>query len=450
MRGGIATYTERLARLLSGAGHRVSILTPQTGAVSSPDGLIQVIQAPQRPSAPTGSWSTDWLNEMRQWVAWAGRRLGTLHAEQPIDAIEVTDFYMEGLFLEVDHLRATGGGPVPVVTHFHGPRSVISGFDAVGHAPLLTKFEAAYVKASAFRKTYSPKMRDLANREWSGPACEFVPAPVFFDELIGGRADRITAPEYDMVYCGRLQRVKGLEQMALALRILVEEGVRPRVALVGGDTNSAPGGGSMAGWVEAELRPLLGDCLTIRDALPQAEVRDFLRRGRVVVLPSLFESLGFAMIEACCSGRPVITGRDVGAAHLFEGELADQTLVNVRSPAALADRIRSVLGASECARDELADAQMAAIRRAFPAGEVLRKTVSFYRDSAVSAAERTAMVAAATAEKRAMLSTLDDFIRIAQARRAETERMQRELSDIRGWMVTQNEAFAAAPLLLSR
>ncbi|MFO0839102.1 MAG: glycosyltransferase [Phycisphaerae bacterium] len=455
MSGGIATYAFNLAHMLSKAGHRVTVFTAARDAdePALPNVNVRCVSLPK--PAPTGAWSSDHVCAIQQFAAAVSRRIDLVHAQSPIDVIEVTDYYLDGLFLDPQRWRRRDGVPVPIVTQLHGPQSVVSGFDHVGNAPLLAKLDRAYLCDAPFRKTYSPKMAALCNSNWPGERCAFVPTP-FFDHAQSADAEdggpvrslpkfagddghglevrarqshaNRAAPasavdfDFDLLYFGRLQRIKGIEPLVTALKLLSLRGVTPRVCLTGGDTLTAPGGGSMAAWARAELSPLYGERLTIQTGIPRDRRGEFLRRARVIVLPSLWESLGFAYLEAFTSGRPVIASQEAGAAYLLPPALARKTLVNCRLSNALVERLLAALAADEAELSQWGGELTDAVRCELEPQRVHDKTDAFYRQCVALAPHRMAIYVERCARRAPLLSTVDDFLRILQARRGEHQR----------------------------
>src|SRR5204863_2544696 len=105
-----------------------------------------------------------------------------------------------------------------------------------------------------------------------------------------------------LIYVGRLQRFKGVHTLVEACHGIEAEGLRLR--LVGADTPSAPGGGSML----AHLRALAGGDPRIEflDRVPFEEVAAHLGASHVLVAPCEFELYANVAREALQRNRPVL------------------------------------------------------------------------------------------------------------------------------------------------
>jgi glycosyltransferase involved in cell wall biosynthesis len=77
-------------------------------------------------------------------------------------------------------------------------------------------------------------------------------------------------------------------------------------------------------------------------AVPRKEVAELLARSDIFVLPSLFEGLSNACIEAMATGLPVVV-TDVGGMSELVRDGVDGFVVPPEDPAALAERIGKLI-----------------------------------------------------------------------------------------------------------
>jgi glycosyltransferase involved in cell wall biosynthesis len=137
-------------------------------------------------------------------------------------------------------------------------------------------------------------------------AFERVDADAETDTTSSGRAEPLR-----FVFVGRLQRVKGVDSLVRAAVALPEGELT--LTLVGGDTDTAPGGGSMRRHLEEIAAG--DDRIRFTGRVPHEEVLQLMRAGDVVVIPSLWESWSNVAREALLSNRPVLA-TPVGGVHL--------------------------------------------------------------------------------------------------------------------------------------
>ncbi|KNY22573.1 glycosyltransferase family 4 protein [Methylobacterium sp. ARG-1] len=159
---------------------------------------------------------------------------------------------------------------------------------------------------------------------------EFAPVPLAADAA-------------DLLYVGELREAKGLPYLLDALVRLRQEGRPLRLLMVG----SGPDAESLRAMVE---RLGLSDAASFEP--PQA-IRSVLARGRILVVPSLAESLPYVVLEAAAAAQPLVATRVGGIPEIFGAMAGD--LVPSRDADALAGAIRRVL-------DEAPDVLAARVR----------------------------------------------------------------------------------------
>ncbi len=152
-----------------------------------------------------------------------------------------------------------------------------------------------------------------------------------------------------LLYVGRLERLKGIDTLFKAVAQLEHtDGLRLYVA---GGSRGAPG-----------MRRLL--CLA-RDlgirhkvkflgSLPQERLRTYYNAADVCVLPSYYESFGFAALEAAACGKPVVASR-VGGLTTVVNDGETGFLVNWRCPGPFVERLDLLLNNEEM-RNEMGKA----------------------------------------------------------------------------------------------
>jgi glycosyltransferase involved in cell wall biosynthesis len=109
-----------------------------------------------------------------------------------------------------------------------------------------------------------------------------------------------------------------------------------------------------------------------------ADVPRFLASIDIFVMPSLYEGLGVAALEAMAAGKPVIASRVGG---LAESIVDDETglLVPSHQATALADAIARLTGAPEKAR-EMGNRGRMRVREHFTMELMAKKNEDFYYD----------------------------------------------------------------------
>ena len=130
------------------------------------------------------------------------------------------------------------------------------------------------------------------------------PIPETFMPAPAEPADREPPPQdgLRLLYFGRLERRKGVEDLVEAIAGLDAGDLR--LTLVGGDTETATGGGSM----RARLERLAGgdERIALRERVPHDELAGIIRAHDVVISPSRWESWSNVVREALAGNRPVL------------------------------------------------------------------------------------------------------------------------------------------------
>lgn len=177
--------------------------------------------------------------------------------------------------------------------------------------------------------------------------------------------ERVAEP-FDLLYVGELREAKGLPYLLEALARLRAEGRALRLLMVG----SGP---------DAEILRDTVTRLGLADAVafePPQAIRSVLARGRILVVPSLAESLPYVVLEAAAAAQPLVATRVGGIPEIFGPAAHD--LVPSRDPAALAEGIRRVLDAAPEALAARTHNLSASIRQRFSLERMGSEVISGY------------------------------------------------------------------------
>jgi glycosyltransferase involved in cell wall biosynthesis len=145
------------------------------------------------------------------------------------------------------------------------------------------------------------------------------------------------ADRFDLVYVGELREAKGLPVLLDALARLHAQGRPLRLLMVGSGPDAAAlaalaAGHGLAGAIAFE---------------PAQPIRGVLARGRILVVPSLAESLPYVVLEAAAAAMPMVATNVGGIPEIF-GEAAD-ALIPAGDAAALQSAIATLHAeAPEC------------------------------------------------------------------------------------------------------
>ena len=200
----------------------------------------------------------------------------------------------------------------PSVSFFYSVREPSVAAYRQAYPQLAERFEfmPTWVDVSAFRPIASESERELEK----------------FAQLRELAADTGGAL---LVYVGRLDHAKDPLLLLAALRLLLARHSRWHLAMVGD--------GILRGEVEAALRvgPLQGK-VSLLGARPATDIQRLLRTGDLFVLPSAYEGMPFAVLEALACGIPVVC-TDVGEVKRVVNNDSNGYICVQRTAAAFSD-----------------------------------------------------------------------------------------------------------------
>ncbi len=175
----------------------------------------------------------------------------------------------------------------------------------------------------------------------------------------------IPCGDANILFVGRIEPLKGVDTLLLAMSILQErhpEAIKGTcLAIIGGDPWNEDRDSEMARL--QQLRTDLGihDLVTFLGARDQDILPYYYAGAEMVVMPSHYESFGMVALEAMAMGTPVIASEVGGLAHLVQHGI-NGFHVPLRDPEALAARILELLTDKEL-RNRLGEQARASTRR---------------------------------------------------------------------------------------
>ncbi|MDB5592261.1 glycosyltransferase family 4 protein [Enterovirga sp.] len=135
---------------------------------------------------------------------------------------------------------------------------------------------------------------------------------------------------FDLVYIGELRAAKGVETLIDAVALIRREhGLRLTTLVVGGGPSEA----------ELHIRTQQAGIWDSTAFVPPQPIRQALSRGRIMVVPSLAESLPYVILEAAAAQQPLVSTNVGGIGEIF-GPYADE-LIPPGDPGRLAQAILS-------------------------------------------------------------------------------------------------------------
>jgi D-inositol-3-phosphate glycosyltransferase len=149
-----------------------------------------------------------------------------------------------------------------------------------------------------------------------------------------------------ILFCGRIEPLKGIDALLYAMKIMVEQQPDIDVCLwiIGGDISQPVSLWSKELQKLERLRHMLNLSSVVHFAGQQLQdvLPYYYNAADVVVMPSHYESFGMAAAEAMACGVPIITTNVTGISSLIDAE-QELLLTSVNNPLLLASQMRSLL-----------------------------------------------------------------------------------------------------------
>lgn len=364
---GIATYTEKTARALAAAGNEVHVFSEAHPAAPR-DEWRDGVRIHRLADPGTRPREARFLRRSLD-VALALRRQG------PFDLVQACEW--EGEAAVYSRL-----GDAPLVTRLATPRYVV---EELNGEPAAVRRRSTVVRALEKWQTRfsrlvispSSSLADIVARDWHldrgrvlvVPTGIELPLPGADGELPAG----IEAGSY-VLYFGRLEVRKGVKTWLDALPSVLTQNPGLQAVFAGDDLGFA--GTPFREYGRTQAGPLAGR-LHFLPRLPQSQLFPLIRGARLVVLPSRWESLANACLEAMALGRAVVATCGSGFAEVIEDGCTGWLVPPDDCPA-LAAAVNAALGDPE----RLRAAGEAARRRAeeYSLNRAVDHLLGHYRD----------------------------------------------------------------------
>ena len=252
-------------------------------------------------------------------------RVGVINAHSPVP------------YLSDVAIAAARGIPV-AMTYHSGPLA-----KGIPWLDVLLGFYERRVLALAFRHASVLIAVSPASLAYACKGAQVIPPGVDTSLFTPGPPVESTGHQ-EILYVGRLDRSSVLKGVNVLLEAFAEIAQRlpdTRLVLVGG------GDAEWSYWSKV-VRLGAAERVVFRGVLRGADLVDAYRRAAVVVLPSLTEAFGMALLEAMSCGRPVVGSRVGGIPWIVTDEVQG-LLVPPGDSHALADAIATVLKGPELA-----------------------------------------------------------------------------------------------------
>jgi glycosyltransferase involved in cell wall biosynthesis len=363
-----------LAHALQESGHMVFVLLHTAEPITSPtDGRVEVVPAnvgtlAKHFPAPLGRGSS---------LAMAAR-LRTLARELRLDILEAPECSGLTAFLT---LMAP---PARIVVRLHTPAAVVRAFDGeprfrFGNWLERRAIETADAVIANSRATLDRTREALDVKRSDIAVVPNAVAREFFQDATPDPAKPL------VVFSGRLQWVKGMDVLVRAWPAVLRKHPEARLLVIGEDTTTAPGGGSVLEYLQDFIGTNGITGIDFTGFLPATELQRILRKATLAVFPGRWEGFGIACAEAMAARVPVVVS-DVPALRALVQDGAAGLVTRVEDSECVAAAIDSLLADSSL-RERLSQMARTQAER-FRPERVTEMTLAVYQETLCAYARR--------------------------------------------------------------
>ena len=186
-----------------------------------------------------------------------------------------------------------------------------------------------------------------------------------------------------LLFVGRIEPLKGVDNLIEAIAILHREGIfhdkNLCLSVIGGDPDVSPEALSTEMSRLQSMREQYGvrDLVTFLGKRSQDTLPYYYSAAEAVVVPSYYESFGMVALEAMACGTPVVASQTGGLAFLVQDQKTGFT-VPVDEPQALADRLATLIR-EPALRKKMGD-QAAEFAKEYAWSKIAKRISDLYQD----------------------------------------------------------------------
>jgi glycosyltransferase involved in cell wall biosynthesis len=184
-----------------------------------------------------------------------------------------------------------------------------------------------------------------------------------------------TEPSLRGIVVGRVQSWKGPDVLCRALELMGERA--PAIDWVGKDMPFQVPGSSYSQFLSAKYPAIWGPLINHLPPVAADEVAKLHRAARFVVVPSTWDVLNYACIEAMAAGKNVVCSRGAGVSQVIEDGV-NGLVFETNDPGSLAASLHRVQSLSEPQRRAMGEEARKTVEQAFDPERSVRQRMEHY------------------------------------------------------------------------
>lgn len=353
--GGIATYCYHTVCMLAQNGHNITVFVHdhniEEQTVITTDKNIRIIRFK--------SGSGEYCRYLGYFAAlsycYSEIVENYIKREGAPDIIECQDYLGIGYFLlQKKKTLWPGLKEAPVLLTLHTPKFIC---DRVDRTPEY-KFPDYWIgemerfAMCASDALVSPSeylLKTLVNDfNIANVDCHVVPHPYYSTEDFGKETVNRCADKNDIVFLGRVQYLKGIEHVLKYFKDMWDSGFDLPLKIIGGDTYFHPKGKMMGDYLREKFKYYYEHGLVIFEGLyAPDELQKRLGRAHMIVVPSLFESFSYSVVECLSLGKLTLASTSGGQREIIEHDGASGFLFSHDSPEDFSKQVTRILSLAD-------------------------------------------------------------------------------------------------------
>jgi glycosyltransferase involved in cell wall biosynthesis len=349
--GGISTYSDQTARMLSDAGHDVTVFLPQYDAVTPKElagSKIKLIRF-----NPLSSSTRHFLgHEANLSFAFAEAVISQIQKEGKPDFIETQEYLGIGYYLlQKKHLGYPELVNIPVVVTLHAPTFLYLDYNQVPlykHPNFWTgEMERFCIRAADIRISPSAYLPEsIRNRmELSDIEVHVLPNPF--------EADYVSQPvpefqDQEVVFFGKIIPQKGCIELLKYFHDMWEEGSKVPLRMIGGGRHLFhPINSDLVTYLKAKYKKHIdAGLLRMEGEIKPEELFEKLKRAQLILIPSIVDNLPYTVLEAMAAGKVVLASKQGGQSEIITHE-KDGFLFDHAIPGSFKKELGNILSLSK-------------------------------------------------------------------------------------------------------
>lgn len=338
--GGIATYTEHIAKLMAARGHLVEVFTSTPKQESLNEEVAPNLIVHRIATSDRNVFYKTLLSFFKQ-------RQELIN----FDLVESPDYQREGLAIKKEYPQ------LPMIIRFHTPSFFIKELNKKFTAHTTKEKLKKILGIKQYKKEKDPEF-ELAKlcEGWSVPSLVMKDVLIQYWQAVPDKIKVLANPfqpsknllsineetaTETITYIGRLEIRKGVTQLTKAIPFVLERYPKAKFRFIGKSDHGPHKAKLMIDFMKDELKEYTSQ-LEFINHVSKAEIETYLAQTDICVFPSLWEVFGYVCVEAMASARGIVASKHGGMKDMLEG-INGGILVDPFEPQQIADGILYLL-----------------------------------------------------------------------------------------------------------